>query len=495
MKKKFTVIYSVFAALLYAISIFYLSFNLIYEYKTGNQRTRRHFDHTSNVITQNLTKISNGGQSSEVIKNLILNSFDDFNDFAYIELFEDGKTIYIYGENTLANGNKSKLLLNYEKSFKLNGKTYFFTANLYKLSPFSIFHYGKISFFIILIVTAITFILIIISNIKAVNTVENESEKNEDSIKISEKEENSPSAPEIIENISEEKDKKVEEIFEKLPESDKKAELNSDFSEEKNLFDFSEVLESDEKTPKTENSEIQNDVAPTVFESKIDEKVESNTETIENKISEEITEENEISGNENEENLETESPEQVTFTAESSDEIFENPDYSVQNEEIVEEPKSEAHGFEKSENLIPKLDEELEDAISTESDLSLFIIKITNLSAEDEATREIFNYITAQFQKNYIVGEESIACIKNDTNIDKAIELGDEFHREILKILNNDKSECFIGISSRALRMIGAKRLLTEAQMAVEHAQEDKENPIVAFRADAEKFREYIESK
>ncbi len=487
MKKKFTVIYSVFATLLYAISIFYLSFNLIHEYKTGNQRTRRHFDHTSNIITQNLNKISNGGESSEVIKNLILNSFDDFNDFAYIELFEEGKTIYIYGENTLANGNKSKLLLNYEKSFKINGKTYFFTANLYKLSPFSIFYYGKISFFIILIVTAITFILIIISNIKAVNTIEIESEKNEDSIKISEKEEVSSSMPNILENISEEKSEKIEEFSEKISEIDKKTEMNSDFSEEKNLFDFSEVLEPDEKNSKTENTEVQKDIAGILSDSKIDE----------NKNSEELKE-NEIFSKKNAANLETELTEQESFPNETSDEISESLDFSTQNEKIVEARKSEIHGFEKSENLIPRLEEELENAISTESDLSLFIIKITNLSAEDKATREIFNYITAQFQKDemiYIVGEESIACIKKDTNIDKAIELGDEFHREILKILNNDKSECFIGISSRAIRMISAKRLLTETQMAVEHAQEDKENPIVAFRADAEKFREYIESK
>ena len=56
---------------------------------------------------------------------------------------------------------------------------------------------------------------------------------------------------------------------------------------------------------------------------------------------------------------------------------------------------------------------------------------------------------------------------------------------------NGQSAQTAIGISARAFRMINADRLLTEAEQAALHA--DDENPIIAFRANPEKYKEYLQ--
>ena len=42
--------------------------------------------------------------------------------------------------------------------------------------------------------------------------------------------------------------------------------------------------------------------------------------------------------------------------------------------------------------------------------------------------------------------------------------------------------------------MVTAERLLKEADEAIIHAQDDKDCPVVGFRADAIKYRKFIET-
>ena len=43
--------------------------------------------------------------------------------------------------------------------------------------------------------------------------------------------------------------------------------------------------------------------------------------------------------------------------------------------------------------------------------------------------------------------------------------------------------------------MISAERFLHEAEQAVNHAEESGNDPIIAFKADVEKYRKYVEQK
>ena len=62
-----------------------------------------------------------------------------------------------------------------------------------------------------------------------------------------------------------------------------------------------------------------------------------------------------------------------------------------------------------------------------------------------------------------------------------------------IKVLKPADAKCYIGLSSKTIRMVSADRILKEADAAVEHAQEDAECPIIAFRANAEKYMEFVE--
>jgi len=42
------------------------------------------------------------------------------------------------------------------------------------------------------------------------------------------------------------------------------------------------------------------------------------------------------------------------------------------------------------------------------------------------------------------------------------------------------------------MRMLPGKRLIQEAREALENAEADETSPIVAFRADADKYRKFI---
>ena len=50
------------------------------------------------------------------------------------------------------------------------------------------------------------------------------------------------------------------------------------------------------------------------------------------------------------------------------------------------------------------------------------------------------------------------------------------------------------GVTTRGIRMVSGERLLKEADEAVKHAAEDPKCPVVGFRADAVKYRKFLET-
>ena len=61
-----------------------------------------------------------------------------------------------------------------------------------------------------------------------------------------------------------------------------------------------------------------------------------------------------------------------------------------------------------------------------------------------------------------------------------------------LDVLLKENKSCYIGLSSRAQRMVAAKRLITEASEALVHAQQDPNTPVTAFRVNTEKYMKLI---
>lgn len=142
--------------------------------------------------------------------------------------------------------------------------------------------------------------------------------------------------------------------------------------------------------------------------------------------------------------------------------------------------------------ILTRLANEIDRATASEFDLSLFIIRMADITRDSEEFKNVCNYLAIQFQFKDLLFEykdDSIVAIKISMDIDEAIILADKLYSDICNIINSNK--CRIGISSRSIRMVTGERLMLEAEQAIEHS--DESSPVIAFRVDSEKYRQLME--
>ncbi|MBP5748809.1 MAG: hypothetical protein J6W63_10655, partial [Treponema sp.] len=157
-------------------------------------------------------------------------------------------------------------------------------------------------------------------------------------------------------------------------------------------------------------------------------------------------------------------------------------------------------GFGWEAYMIPRLDSELVRAASDEKDLALVTIRIKDIDWNTDAAKKIAEIIL-QFVKfkdlAFEYKKDGCTAIFQNMNIDKALKAAEELHTQIVTELSKSSlyNQTAIGISSRSLRLISGARLANESEQALEHALEDKESPIVAFKVNPEKYRNYLASE
>lgn len=409
MKKAFTLIYSIIAALVLVFALSFLGYNLYQEQSHGDLRTQLRFDKMSSSI---FTSMSKTNISHDELVRQIENAIGDTKDFAYIKIIQAGKTLYLFPEDYDETQTKSKLIIDRKKS----QSQVTISAGLYSLRPATIFHYTKISFFIILFIALLTIIIILWSNL---------SEKKK-YYKVN----------------------KVHKIQKVRPHTDE------------------EALDDDEEDEDDEES----------FEEEYEEQEEPEKEAV-----------NEISTQ----------PQEVKHVKE------ELPSHDIEPVELQEAQTDKGlfspdTGFGWESYLMTRMDNELKRATASELDLALFVIKLKGLSRTDPVMKKISEYLTLEFQFKDLLFEykdDSVCALKISMNIDDAISLGEKLTAEIKNILGDSSAKVYIGISTRSIRIVSGERLLKEADEAVVHAMEDDDCPVVGFRADAVKYRKFIETK
>ena len=147
--------------------------------------------------------------------------------------------------------------------------------------------------------------------------------------------------------------------------------------------------------------------------------------------------------------------------------------------------------------LMTRLENELNRATASELDLALFIIKLDGLGRKHPVTKKICEYLTIEFQFKDLLFEykdDSICGIKISMNIDNAITFAEKLVNDIKNIAHDEAPVVLAGVTTRGIRMVSGERLLKEADEAVKHAAEDINNPVVGFRADAVKYRKFLEN-
>ena len=174
-------------------------------------------------------------------------------------------------------------------------------------------------------------------------------------------------------------------------------------------------------------------------------------------------------------------------------------DFGTVNAEAIEKVRglySPITGISWQEYLPEYLESELRRAASSEQDIALVIMKLEDFTLESMIGKKIsallidfikFRDMIFEFDNN------GFAAILQDTNLDEAMKKAEEIYKGTKNILTEyDISKSVsIGIT-RTSRLISAGRMIEEAQAAVNRAIKNNEDPIVAFRVNPDKYREFI---
>lgn len=162
-----------------------------------------------------------------------------------------------------------------------------------------------------------------------------------------------------------------------------------------------------------------------------------------------------------------------------------------------EEPEAENDGEELPDEFIKDLGDQLRQ--NRYKEISLAMVKMTDFCLDEETstdkTQEILAIIKETFGAEAEVYEyalDTIAIVLNGVDIDTTLSQCETILPAIAEIIGNKNDAIFIGISAMNYRAIPADRLIVEAKGALEHAESDTANPIVAFKANPERYKQEI---
>ena len=477
MKNKFIIFYTIFASAVFAFAIAFFGVNIYKEYSQGQSRANQRYN---TLVTDIKSYNSIDKEISENSLSNLKSVLKDFNDFSFIQINLNNNEILKYPKDASADLTVSNLTKTFSSNFNTQNGQFEILCNMYLLRPSSIYYYAKISFIIILIVTIITIILIFYIN----------SQEKQFSAKIS-----SEADSELLSKNDFDSKLQLDENL-----SGSSSEVDSSFIQQNsvNSIDLDIDLSSESEQNKNSFDEDSEQI------SDLEKNTEMDTE-IQQTDSEDgaLTPEDKNNENSQTENEEKEIP--ASLPDYESPMIIESSDVKENNdsENAPASDSSESNpsglfnpvtGLGWESYLDTRLENEINRAISSEIDISVFIINIPNLERESEESKKVSEYLSLQFQFKDLLFEyknDCIVAIKISMNLDDALNFADKIHAEIMQIIN--QKECYIGISTRSIRIVSSERLLNEAWAALEHAKQEEDSPIIAFRVDADKYRQFLE--
>lgn len=433
MKNKFIIFYTIFASIGFLFALSFLSLNLYREYKYNSLTCEKKFN---NIVGELTYGSKDPNLNTKSLLDKLNKSIGSLNDFSYLNISINDVEIIKYPSKANQNDTASKLTKSYDKVIQTEVGNFHIVCNIFLLKPSSVYYYGKVAFIIVLLITLLTIVIIIYENISdgkenSNPTVEIENSENDE-----------------IDNVS------TVAVKEALPNQ--------------------EVIVNPEDSSNTNEIEKNNDNEA--------EPVDTAIETEETKASSDTNTQAEVDSNKDE---------QIEEKAQLPSEEEKPLQLNNENPRGLFNPVT---GLGWEEYLLTRLDSELNRAIASEIDLSLFIIQLPGLSRDSEYVKNVCNYLTIQFQFKDLLfeyQEDCLVAMKINMNLDEALNLADKVYSGIKNII--EENPCYIGISTRSIRMVSGQRVLKEATEALAHTKDDKDSPIIAFRVDTDKYKQFLE--
>ncbi|MDR2537952.1 MAG: hypothetical protein LBC46_06580 [Treponema sp.] len=142
----------------------------------------------------------------------------------------------------------------------------------------------------------------------------------------------------------------------------------------------------------------------------------------------------------------------------------------------------------------------LRESTSAEKDLVVMLIelKADDNGEADESLYRIFVNEALDFfffrDRLFERGQRGITVILPGLDLDGAFVKANDFHKRVSEKLG-EKARVFIGLSAQSGRAVKADRLLIEASGALAKLAENPGSPIMAFRSDPKKYRDFMASQ
>jgi hypothetical protein len=152
--------------------------------------------------------------------------------------------------------------------------------------------------------------------------------------------------------------------------------------------------------------------------------------------------------------------------------------------------------------LVQKLYEEL--TVSGEKNMDFVLLCAdwtTSGFADTPVARQIAEEAADFFKVKRISafkrGETGVFILLSGATFKSGLKATRAFHGRILdnSAFKTVIADFYIGLTSRAGRQVDPERLILEAEKAMEKAKEDAAQPIVAFKADPSKYKNYLKNK
>lgn len=429
MKRKGITFYTVLISVVFAFCIGFFAYNIIYEYRHGEIRTKKTSDFA-------LSSIEKNGESSDFSR-----IFENLDDYSSVYIEKDGNILFAYPNIDAKYAEETKFVDVYRNSVAAKDGNFSIVLSLYTLRPSAIFYYARFSFTAILVATLFSVILIFYYTL----TSKNSDEKDEKS------------------DISDENGNKDFSEY-GSPETNRNQDTFSDTKANENLNNPENAEENPENAEEnTSESVNENSIAD---EKNVPEKTGLHS----------AAENDEKQDSENGNILSYQIP-QVPFSENEAENIFSQKTGLCKESQLKPRLDSEliqAASDEQDLSLvalkIPGLEPE-----------TPVLKNISSLLLENSSRNLVFER-----------GGDGFFVIRKDMEIEKAEEEAENLLGKINAEISETGMKCLIGISSRNTRILSSERLIKEAEEALKHSEEDAESPITAFHVDIEKYREFI---